>query len=305
MASLIVLTLVVSFSCVDPDKAPIVTYDAAGHGAYPRFVDESGALLVNIQSQAEFDASEYTYSIKFVDEKAGQSVTSYTLNISYVDVNGANSSGPKELRAYAASEFGTDAEGNKVIDNIKITSADVTSAFGLAYADLSPGDNFKITGSLMTESGVAYAGSNSSSTVKGAAFQGFFDYSMAVGCPSDLTGGFSVTTTLWCDAGKTTTVIVDIESLGGGTYGFSDWSFGAYGVCYGCCSASGDFNFVDVCGVVTLNDGADSYGDNWTFTSSISGDEWTIVWVNDYAGGLENGTSVITFPGGVPFTLAP
>lgn len=128
---------------------------------------------------------------------------------------------------------------------------------------------------------------------------------MPAGCPSDLTGPFDFSTDLsgWC--GGTATGTVDIEALGGGSYTFSDWSFDGYQSCYSCCSASGDFTIVDVCTVVTLNDGTDSYGD-WSFNSSIVGDDWIIDWLNfGFAGGLENGVTTINFPGGVPFTLAP
>ena len=101
--------------------------------------------------------------------------------------------------------------------------------------------------------------------------------------------------------------MIDIIDQGSGVYQFSDWSFGAYPACYGGTGvATGDFTFSEVCTEVTLNDGTDSFGDNWSFTSSISGNDWTIVWLNfTYASGLENGVTTITFPNGIPFTLAP
>jgi hypothetical protein len=293
------------FSCEDPDKAPVVTFDSAGHGGYPRLIVETGSQLINIQTEADFNASVYGYSIDFVDEAKGGNVSEYFLEVTFEAVDGSTI-GPIVLQSWSASEFADSDAGYKGVAGISITGPGVASALGLTYADLVAGDNFEVTGTVVMTNGDVFEASNSSSSVKGAAFRGHFDFTLPAACPSDLTGTFDVTTSLagWC--GGTATGTVDIEALGGGSYGFSDWSFGAYGVCWGGGAAAGDFSFVDVCQVVTLKDGTDSYGDSWTFTSSISGEEWTIVWVNfTYASGLENGISTITFPGGVPFTLAP
>jgi hypothetical protein len=309
---LVVLLGIVVVSCADPNLEPIVTFENAGKGAYPRKTAEAGEQLVNILTQADFDASQYSYSLRFIDEAKGGNVATFVLNAEYVDVTGANSQDAKELKTYAASTFGTDENGYKTLDNVTVTGPELAGAFNLAYADLNAGDQFRITGELVMTSGAVFAGSNSSATVQGAAFQGQFDFNMAVGCPSDLTGTFDYSTDLtpggWAgDAGNTTvTGQVDIEALGGGAYTFSDWSFGGYLEVYGCCSASGEMKFTDVCTVVTFEGGADSYGDNWAITVSIPTATTLLVeYRNDYAGGYEGGNTTITFPGGVPFTLAP
>jgi hypothetical protein len=307
----ILMLAVVAMSCADPNLKPIVTFDDAGHGAYPRLIadSETGALLINVQSQAEFDASSYGYSVKFIDENAGNNVTAYILNVEYNSAAGI-SQGPVELVAYGPSDF-TEFEGNAAMQNVVITSQQVTGKFGLAYADLTAGDKFKITGVMEMKDGKTHTGPTSSATVNGAAFQGKFDYIMPAACPSSIEGSYAYSTDLsgWC--GGTQTGTVDIVADGGGSYSFSDWSFGGYQKCYGCCGASGSFNFVDVCQVVTLNDGVDSYGDGWTFTSVLSDpailpQTWTITWLNfGYASGLENGVTTVTFPNGAPFVLAP
>lgn len=310
----IVLLGIVVISCADPDLAPIVTFDDAGKGAYPRLTSEEGEKLVNIQTQAEFDASQYTYALRFIDEAKGGNVATYVLNVEYVDVTGTNSAPAKELKSFSASDFSTDETGYQALGNISVTGPELAGAFNLAYADLNAGDVFKVTGQLVLSSGAVFTGSNSSSTVQGAAFQGQFDYDVAVGCPSDLAGEYSYSTDLtpggWFADGDVTnnpvSGTVEIEALGGGSYTFSDWSFGGYGEVYGCCSASGEMGFTDVCKVVTFNGGADSYGDNWTLTVSIPTSTTLLIeWRNDYASGYEGGNTTITFPDGVPFTLAP
>jgi hypothetical protein len=294
---LVLMAMLFATACEDEDKAPIVTFDSAGKGAYVKFVDQSGATLINLLSQADFDASSYTYSVEFVDGENGARVTSYDLQVSY------NNGDPVALRSYSASEFTAQAtvRGGLGVSNVTITAADVTSPFGLSYTDLTPGDEFEVTGTITTENGT-YGGSNSSASVAGGAFQGFFDITMPAACPSSLEGTYDyASSNIWCD-GSSTTGTVDIIAMGGGKYRFSDWSFGGYGVCYGGGAAGSEgLTFTDVCTVVSFTGFVDVYGDTWTYVSSITGDDWTITWDNTYG---ESGTGVVTIPG-LGFTLAP
>ena len=220
-----VMLVAVVFSCKDDSKAPVVTYDSAGKGAYIKSFtsSQSGGLLINILSQANFDASQFGYSVEFVDGEGGKRVTNYTITVEYDDVTGVNSKSPITLRSYDAASFTPAESGNLGVANISITAADVTSALGLTYADLNAGDEFTLRGSLTTEDGGTWAASNSSATVRGTAFQGFFDFSMPAGCPSDLTGTYNfVGSNYWCDGGGDTGTVT-IQSKGGGSYGFDDW----------------------------------------------------------------------------------
>ena len=303
-ALLLACTMLIVFSCEDEDAAPILVFETAGHGAYPRLLSETGDKLINILTNADFQASQYGYTIEFVDENGGKDVERYVLMLDYIDVNKSNSVTGIEFKSYTAADFSVNADGFMELANVSLVATEVAAAVGVTYTDLNPGDKFNIDGEVHMINGDVFRSDNSSAAIEGPAFRGHFAFTLPAACPSDLSGTFDVTTTLWCGGSNTGTVT--IVDLGAGVYSFDDWSFGAYGVCYGCCGATGDFTFVEVCGEVTLNDGTDSYGDSWTFLSSISGDEWTIIWLNfTYAGGLENGTTVITFPGGVPFTLAP
>ena len=307
---LIVMAAFLVFSCADPNKTPIVTFDSAGKGAYPRLTDSEGEQLVNILSQADFDASSFTWSLRFIDVNQGADVTDYVVNVTYKGAGGTQ--GPVELKKFSASDFSADETGYMAINNVNVTGPELAGAFGLGLADMTAGDEFEVTGVMVMANGNQHTGANSSATVQGSAFQGFFDFNMAVGCPSDLAQTVSYSTDLtpggWAGDATNTTVTgdVDIEALGGGKYTFSDWSFGGYGEVYGCCSASGQMAFTDVCTVATFNGGADSYGDNWTVTASIpTSTTLYIEWRNDYAGGYEGGNTTITFPDGVPFTIAP
>jgi len=307
-ALIMACTMFTVFSCEDTSKAPIVTFATAGHGAYPRLLTETGAKLMNILSAADFTASQYGYTIEFVDENGGKDVAQYILKLEYEDNDASNgdlSVSDITFRTYTPSDWSENAEGFQELANIIITAGDVANAAGITFADISAGDNFNISGEVHTVGGDVFTSVNSSSSVEGSAFRGHFSFTLPAACPSDLSGSYPYSTALWC--GGTETGMVDIIDQGSGVYQFSDWSFGAYPACYGgFCCAEGDFTFSEVCTVVTINDGTDSFGDSWSFTSTISGNDWTITWLNfTYASGLENGVTTITFPNGIPFTLAP
>lgn len=304
-ALLLAFTILIVFSCVDEDKAPIVTFDSAGHGAYPRLLSETGDKLVNILTNADFQASQYGYTIEFVDENGGKDVERYVLMLNYIDVNGSNSVSAIEFKSYTAADFSVNADGFMELANVNLAAPEVAASVGITFADLSPGDKFNISGEIHMTNGDVFTTVNSSAAVEGPAFRGHFAFTLPAACPSDLTGNFNFSTVVGaghpgCSGGEVVTGTVDIVAQGGGVYKFSDWAFGAYIVCYGGGGAGGDLTFTDVCGEVSFTGFTDSFGDTWTFVSSISGENWTIDWVNTYA---EEAVSVITFPGGVPFTL--
>jgi len=175
---------------------------------------------------------------------------------------------------------------------------------GLSEADVSAGDVFRIAGSLVLEDGRVFTAANSTAAVNGSAFQGHFAYNLVAGCPSSLEGSYEVTTTdVWCN-GASVSKTVTLSQISAGTYAFDDWSFGAYSQCYGAASVANQpsITFGDVCAVVSFTGFVDSFGDTWTFTSEINGNEWIINWDNTYG---EAGNSTLLFPGGGdwPFEL--
>lgn len=285
-------------SCADPDLAPVLTFEDAGKGAYVRLVEESDKLI----NLFDIDGSVYNYTVQFVDVERGAMVQEYLIELTYTDADpsdGDASTGPSTFRSYVPSDF-EDLEGYVGISDITITANEAIAAAGITPDQVNPGDQFLFEGFLILDDGSRFGAENSSAAVRGSAFQGHFNYTLPAGCPSDLTGTFSVTTTdIWC--GGSTTTDVNIVAQGGGVYKFSDWAFGSYGVCYGGGTAGGDLTFTEVCAEVSFTGFTDSFGDTWTYTSSISGNDWTIEWVNTYG---ESGKSVITNPAGWSFTLA-
>ncbi len=292
--------VVVFTSCKDENLAPIATFDGATKGAYPRLLDQGN----NLFNLLDINGVNYCYTVEFVDNEKGGQVSEYQLLVEYDDndsSNGDKSAGPNVFRTFSAGDFSASPNGFQSPGEICINSSDVLSAFGLSADDVSPGDNFNFIGSVTLNDGSSYGQANSSSTVTGAAFRGHFNFTMPAACPSDLTGSYSRTSAdAWC-GGSVDDGSVEIIALGAGVYHFSDWSFGAYGPCYGGTADQPGLTFTEVCQEVSFTGFTDSFGDTWTYDSDIDGAVWRIKWENTYS---ESGEVFITHPSGSwPFTL--
>lgn len=104
-----------------------------------------------------------------------------------------------------------------------------------------------------------------------------------------------VTTETFCGDAPAGIGSVDIIALGDGRYTFSEWSFGAYEICYnGFLPADwGTLTLVeDVCSRKLSYEGTDAYGDTWFIESlTVDGSDMTIEWLNTYD---EGGTTTLT-----------
>lgn len=290
---------VLTFSCASEEDGPIVDLTSVDNGAYPRLISETDKLL-NL-----FDAagSNYTYQLEFIDIQGGDLLAEYVLEMFFDDndaSNGDKSAGPFEIVKLSPSDLTKNANGYLEAAPITINGADAIATAGLTLDDVSAGDEFDFVGRVVLTDGRIFSQTNSSATVVGPAFRGHFNFTMPANCPSDLAQTVSYSTTdAWCD-GSSIDGTVDIVSQGGGVYNFSDWSFGAYTPCYGGTANQPGITFSEVCAVVDFTAVVDSYGDTWTFDSSINGNEWVINWSNTYG---ESANSTVTFDGPVPFTL--
>ncbi len=288
----------IGMSCEDPDKAPVLTFDAAGKGAYPRLIEDAGEPFVNL---FDVDGSSYSMDVEFVDNEQGKTVQSYDFELEFEDndaSNGDDSGSGIALMSFSEADFSVNENGFVGLTGVTITGPQLLDAAGLSEADVSPGDVFRVTSSVTTSNGV-FAQANSSTTIYGAAFRGIFNINLSAGCPSSLGGEYSYTSTYWCGAGAGSGT-VEIVDNGGGNYTFSDWSFGGYDDCYGGFGGWGGLSFAEVCSEVGFTGFTDAFGDTWTFVTEVNGNIWSIEWENTYG---EFGTVDITFPGGVPFEV--
>lgn len=302
------LIFILFFACKDDSLAPIATFDAAEKGAYVRVVEQNNTNL----NLFDIDNSAIDYTIEFVDLEKGDLVSEYTLLLTYEDKNpenGDHSAGPVEFRSWSAADFTTSEDGFKGLEDIKITAKETFEALGITKGDIRSGDTFKFSGSVTTTQGATFSASNSSAAVNGNSFRGFFNFTLRAFCPSSLEGTYeyiSSGSSIACPNGNATENdlrgVVSIEAQGDGVYTISDWSFGAYSVCYGEGKLAdfADLKFTDTCKEVAFTGKTDSFGDKWSFDSSVEGDDWKISWQTSAE---ESGEVTITNPTGWDFTI--
>lgn len=193
-------------SCADEDLAPVLTFDTAGKGAVIKLVDETAREL----DLASLSTAAYTYSVEFNDLDQGTLVSAYDITVSFIDNNPSNgdkSADFKDLRSFSASEFVDTPGGLKGVNDITITLSELLSLFSLAEADLLANDRFRIEGFVTLQDGSRFGSSNSTSAVRGSAFQGHFGFNLTATCPlpdalfsgtyalsydGDATGGFGL-----------------------------------------------------------------------------------------------------------------
>ena len=168
-------------SCADPDLGPILTFDKAGKGVYPKLVNESPQLL----DLANLGTAAYDYCVEFVDETDGSSAALYEIEAQFNDNNPANgdrSAESRVIQSFTADQFNNAASGNRGAC-VSITLADLLSAFGLTADDLLANDNFTIRTFVTNTEGVRFGNNNSDSDVAGSAFGGHFNMALTATCP--------------------------------------------------------------------------------------------------------------------------
>ena len=291
------------YSCADPDEKPILTYDDAIKGSYPRVTSTTGAAVVNPN---DLSSSSYSYSVEFVDETNGVDVTEYKFTMSYNGGSEVDMPG----RTYTQTDFTKNANGYMSIDIPAFTATEMAGLAGITVskANAAAGDYFTVK-SYLSKGGLIFSNTNKSSTITGPAFAGVFDVTFIIECPSEMylgevayssdlywnkDGGFDSTAT----ATDVSAPAVSIEKVSNTTFTFSDWSFGGYKENYdSSVTPGGDFGFTDICGDVTFNlTATDDYGDAWAFKYFMAADNVTLTIAGNNAAYNENAITTITFP---------
>lgn len=185
--------LMVMTSCKDDEKQPIITFDQAGKGAYPKLIE---------LKQGEYDlkdipGSKFAYEIEFVDLEQGDLVSSYNVLVTYIDNNPGNGDATTSQQLYNsfdASEFFENDRGFKGLD-VELPLTAVASSIGVNTADLIAGDVFAFSTEVILADGSKFTGANSSAAVRGSAFAGFFDFNANATCPmpdSQFSGNYTL-----------------------------------------------------------------------------------------------------------------
>lgn len=174
------LSIILISSCADEELGPILTFDNATIGSYIRLVQlNTGEFDLDNASTSALD-----YEVDFVDKENGSLVDEYILEVQFFDNtpgNGDNSIAKTQYKVFDKSQFSTSSNGNQGV-RVMIPLSDVMSSLGLTMDQVSASDNFAFFGSV-NQGGTVYSSANSTSTVRGSAFKGYFDFNGKLTCP--------------------------------------------------------------------------------------------------------------------------
>lgn len=176
--SLLAMTFLL-VSCADDELGPVLTFEKATVGSYIRLVE----LFTGEYDLENTGTTALDYEVDFVDADNGNQVTEYTVDAIFTDNtpgNGDNSQARTQYKVF--SDFADSRNGNKGV-RVNIPLTEVLTLFGLSLDDVSASDQFTFFGTVTTTDGLEYASTNSTGTVRGSAFQGYFDFNGKLTCP--------------------------------------------------------------------------------------------------------------------------
>ena len=167
-------------SCKDESLTPVLTFDKAKIGAYPRLVE----LTTGEFDLANIGSSALVYEIDFVDEENGALVSEYIIEGQFFDNTDGNdvSKASKVFKTFSASDFSPSEKGNQGI-SITIPLTEALAFWDLSEDEVNAGDQFSFSTTVVHQDGTSYSAANSSQTVRGSAFQGYFTYNGKLTCP--------------------------------------------------------------------------------------------------------------------------
>lgn len=174
---ILITILVFAFSCRDESLTPVLTIDKAEFGAYPKL----SQLIANEFDLNDIPNSQYQYDVEFVSSMRGQDVAEYNIYVSLTSPNAGNKERVLFLSVDKAS-FTNFASGNKGYE-VRIGLTDLTTFFEVDPLDLEAGDAFGFFTELVLDDDRTFDALNSSATVRGANFGGFFTNSVKATCP--------------------------------------------------------------------------------------------------------------------------
>ena len=166
-------------SCADEELGPVLTFEKATIGSYVRLVE----LYTGEYDLENTGTTALDYEVDFVDINNGNEVAEYIVDAIFTDNtpgNGDNSKATTQYKIY--TDFAESRNGNQGV-RVTIALTEVLTLFGLSLDEVSAGDQFSFFGKVKTNDGLEYGSTNSTGTVRGNAFQGYFDYNGKLTCP--------------------------------------------------------------------------------------------------------------------------
>jgi len=165
-------------ACRDETKGPVLTFEKATIGAYPKLIE----LISGEYDLKNIPTTSFQYKVAFVDKEKGNLVTTYRIEASF---EGKNVSKDKTLYKEIGKDEFVDIGENKGVE-ISIPLTEIMNLFGIDESELEAGDKVHFFHTVIVDDGTKtyeYSAENSSPTVRGRAFQAFFTYTVKLTCP--------------------------------------------------------------------------------------------------------------------------
>lgn len=182
LSGLLLVTMVLFYGCdTEQDFSPIITFEKAGKGAYPR--------LVNI-SAGEFDLNDLTqgidYTVEFVTLNQGANVTEYRVELTFTDVNLDNGDMSTDAVVFLTAgqgEFSTNEDGYKQYA-VSLGLDDIATALGITVDNIKANDYVTFESFITLDDGSVFSADNSTPTVNtSGGFSALFSRNFSITCP--------------------------------------------------------------------------------------------------------------------------
>ncbi len=161
-------------SACDTEIIDVVDEFTFEKGGYMRTVTPFPVVNATfVTSKANLSGTKLEMVKEAVTNDFGKLFASYDLVIKFVDVSAANgnkSTTDKAFKSYTAAQFTPDAQTKYPRATIAITGAEALAATGLTVADITKGDYFTITSTMVLSDGKKFNAANTGVNITGGAF---------------------------------------------------------------------------------------------------------------------------------------
>jgi len=184
---LCVFTFLAACELEDLDKVDLLNLP---HGGYMRNIVPRHATLgaphigTLTFSLAALSAGKIDFTVEAVTPEKGTLFTSYDLAVEFRDrtaANGNNTKALKALKSIPSTAYTPDATSGYPRTSFSVTAAEIMTALGVTAAEVSKGDSFEITATMVMKDGKKFTSVNTDVNITGgAAYNSPFFYRINV-----------------------------------------------------------------------------------------------------------------------------
>jgi len=132
-------------ACRDETKGPVLTFEKATIGAYPKLIE----LISGEYDLKNIPTTSFQYKVAFVDKEKGNLVTTYRIEASF---EGKNVSKDKTLYKEIGKDEFVDIGENKGVE-ISIPLTEIMNLFGIDESELEAGDKVHFFHTVIVDDG--------------------------------------------------------------------------------------------------------------------------------------------------------